>query len=252
MPEPLPVWEFKFCPIDYATWYSLFLHDRNTGLSEDDERRWNSAEYDLWTKYGIIDSHRHPVLPIGPPLLLRLPDFDRFDLDYFCHHTIHFCSARFRAALALPPEVVQYLPVTVQTSASRLQAMDYQIMRVLPIQPAIDPERSEGPFDVRNDKWVGGPAVWMGHTRRHRLRAGLQPKTEMFCAEEAPLNIYATDSLAERVMQAGCLGMEFADPESVCLERQVLIRTATGAALSSPATRRAHRRLVKRKRAIPF
>ena len=57
----------------------------------------------------------------------------------------------------------------------------------------------------------------------------LKPRTEIFHPEEIGSQIMVTDALAARVLQAGCTGLEFRDPEvpqhGLRVER---IRTRTG------------------------
>ena len=60
-------------------------------------------------------------------------------------------------------------------------------------------------------------------------RADLVPRTELFWADEETGTLLATDSLAERVMRAGCTGVRFSDPLSVgVLNGIIRYRTATG------------------------
>ncbi len=128
--------------------------------------------------------------------------------------------------------------------------MDYHFVHVIAGQPAIDIGRSDVDLHRYRDRFVGGKIVSIEYTKRLALREGLQPRTELFHAAEARLEILAMDSLAERVMQAGCLGMEFSDPVHPCFsDDPPLIRTARGIERRSPATRAAHLRLVKRMRA---
>ena len=223
--------------------------DRTTGVPDSKDLR--RAEYRMWEQFGTLEGDRRPIPSPFLPVTLNLPVPDRFDLDFFPWNSIDFCSARLRAALAQPPNVVQYLPVTVNTPDPRLRAMDYKIIRVLASQPTIDIERSEGEFTIRDDRFIGGPVVWPGYTKRLTLLPGLRPRTAVFRVEEFRTRVFATDELAERVMQAGCLGIEFRDPASWSLDDDPFIRTATGVERRSRAPRRAHLRVVKRMRGVP-
>ena len=44
------------------------------------------------------------------------------------------------------------------------------------------------------------------------LRADLVARSDLFWVDEVPVCLLATDALAERVMQAGCTGVQFDDP----------------------------------------
>ena len=60
---------------------------------------------------------------------------------------------------------------------------------------------------------------------------GLQAQTEVFCVAETYTGILVTDAVAERVLQAGCTGAGFRDPEIVRSGKYVeRYRTANGVA----------------------
>lgn len=227
----------------------MIMRDRTTGVP--DSKELDHAEYRMWEQFGFLEGDRQPLPPPFPPVTLNLPVPDRFDLDFFSCNSVDFCSARLRAALAQPPDMVQYLPVTVNTPDPRIRAMDYKVIRVLASQPTIDVHRSECKFTVEEDQFVGGPLVSIEFEYQLALLPGLQPRTAVFRADELSTRVFATDGLAERVMQAGCLGIEFRDPECWCLASEPFIRTATGIERRSRATRRSHLRVVKRMRAVP-
>jgi hypothetical protein len=63
------------------------------------------------------------------------------------------------------------------------------------------------------------------------LLDGLVPRTEVFRLDESPSYILATDTLARRVLRAGCTGIEFSDPANLRGGKRVdRIRTADGIA----------------------
>ena len=216
-----------------------------------DRERWSKATYHCWETHGFIQGDCQPVVAFDPPITLNLPAPSGWDLDYFDFHSHTFCSARLRAALAQPPSVVQYVPVTVNSPDPLVMAMEYQLMRVLAGQKAIDLDRSDCEIHVIEDRFVGGTVRSVGWADHLVMLENLVPQTELFHATEQSLNIYATDRLAERVMQAGVLGVEFRDPGRLRhSDRPYVIRTWRGVEQRSPATRRAHLRLVKRMRQL--
>jgi hypothetical protein len=167
----------------------------------------------LWAlKAGM--GHPYPpdiVLPDDfPPVRLALPE-KGFSPDYFGYGGDKFCSRRLREAMDLPEGVVQFMPVDLVAGGAQVRAQEYQLMRVIAHQPAIDLERSvydeiDGP-----DEYPGQPRriTWVG---RYVFLDGLRPATEIFRTDETYAVIFVTDALAERVLRAGCTGMEFRDP----------------------------------------
>ena len=122
-------------------------------------------------------------------------------------------------------------------------------MRVLAEQPAVDLKRSKGKIERRYDRFVDEHYDAIRFINTYAFYEGFEPHTELFHAREVPLTVFAADSLAERVMKAGCLGIEFHDPAGDTTAENNLIRTARGIEWRTPATRRAELRLAKRARA---
>ncbi len=127
--------------------------------------------------------------------------------------------------------------------------MQYQVMRVLASQPTVDLDRSEVRIEEKVDRHIGGTYRSVRLLGQLALRADLQPQTDLFYADELRLWPFATDALAERVMAAGCLGVEFWDPEERFVGLPRTIRTARGIEKAGPKARRAHLRRVKHVRA---
>ena len=246
MPDSTRIWDMR--QDDIVRVDSMRVRDPSTGLGADYDRL-SRAKFLLWEQYGILEGDRRPVAAFDPYLTLNLPAADRFCLDYFYLGLAPLCSARLRAALAQPPEVVQYIPLTVNTPEPRVRAMDYQIMRVLPSQCVIDTERSETRFESIEDRYIGGPVtVTDGTPSRVTLLPDVQPLTAMFRVEESSTLVYVTDAVAGRVMRAGCIGILFEDPEAAYVDDFHLVRTAKGVAFDSPAVRARQKRLARRLR----
>lgn len=85
-------------------------------------------------------------------------------------------------------------------------------MRILARQPAMDLERSECDLEDCVNPITGVPQQVPSFIIRIALLDGLQPRTEIFRVDESSSNVLVTDALAERVLRAGCTGVEFIHP----------------------------------------
>jgi len=166
--------------------------------------------------------------------ILSLPPLD-FGPDLFSMRGHYFVSRRFRDALAQPSDVVQYWPIELTRASDEARAQDYMLFRILAAQPSMDWERSKYHKHEGRNRRTGEAfiSVWM--TTRFVPVAGLVPQTEVFRSAEAEGTILVVDSVAERVMRAGCTGIEFRDPETCWIdgvaERH---RTADGVQVVEP------------------
>ncbi len=202
-------------------------------------------------RYGML-TNVPLVLPDDfPPMLLNYPMQGSILPDLLHPWRLHLCSARLRQAMALPPGVVQYLPVDIRAPDPRVHAMDYKALHILAYQPVIDLERSDVTIELKPDRHTGGTYPEFSFDKRWAIRAGFQPQTDMFRSAENVFAVFVTDALAERVMRAGCLGCVFEHPEGPNYSGGLpqTIRTARGIELEGPKARRAHLRRVKRARA---
>jgi hypothetical protein len=75
-----------------------------------------------------------------PALRLAFPNGD-FGPDYFVLSGWRFCSNSLRMALAQPENIVQFTPVDLVAGGEKAGAKDYQLMRVLTQQSAMDLRR---------------------------------------------------------------------------------------------------------------
>ena len=221
---------------------------RHPDVAYVDDERYGKADYMLLERYGRILSAKIPMPDFSPKLRFNWPAPMKLLPDFFDIHHTTFCSRRLRAAFALPPQVIQYIPLHVATDKPAVRAMDYQAMRVLAGQPLVDLRRSQVKYRRERDRFVGGNYIQITWLSRLEFREDFVPQSEMLHSDEEPLDLFATDALAKRVMKAGCLGIEFRNPSHVSMTPDPLIRTAKGVERRSPATRRAHLRLVERVR----
>ena len=166
------------------------------------------------------------------PAVLKLP-LGGFAPDFIRLGPYDFASRRLREAMALPPETVQYMPVTLLSGTPEAYARDYRVMRVLVQQSVMDLEESE--VTTSKSGWV-----WR-EIERFAVRADYTPRFDLFALEEDPAMILATDSLAEKVLKAGCTGILFIEPEGYKpgypVKRSYDYRTAEGVAQSPPDKR---------------
>lgn len=249
LPERPPVWCFGLDPVDLHYYHTrvMYKHQETAILNVDE---FAEHSHLLAKQHGMGNSSFYSFPPDFPPLIWHFPSMDGFLPDLLSSTGRNLCSARLRAAMALPPGVVQWLPLEIRAPDPRVHAMGYRAFRVLAHQPTIDLDRSDVEIEEKVDRHIGGTYRWVRFERRLILRADLQPQTDLFCSDEISTRIYATDALAERVMAAGCLGVQFAHPEYAYFSDDLLfIRTARGVELAGPKARRAHLRRVKQVRA---
>ncbi len=190
---------------------NILLKDKNIGVKNWEEdgvalQRWIAN----LRKTGLSwESHeRMPLPPDFPKLIMNFPS-NGFAPDYFTFSSYKFCSLRLRNALAQMPDVIDYTPIDLRCQDAKAVAQDYQRMRVIAQQPAMDMERSLYEADNEVDPDTGKTVRWIRDIEKIVLREDFEPRTEIFCMVEDPLNVLATDALAERVLKAGCTGLEF-------------------------------------------
>jgi hypothetical protein len=196
--EPNASWDFS----------QALLRDNRLGVLN--TQAFRLAEYALDNLDGILSSEDKP-LPSGfPALQLAMPD--DFTPDYFHYDCFAIVSRQMKDALAQQEHVVQFVPVELINGGPQAQAREYHLMRILPRQPAIDLERSECDIEEHTNRVTGQTFKWPTNIWRFVLRDDLQPRTEIFRVDEIPSEVLVVDELAERVLRAGCTGVEFSDP----------------------------------------
>ena len=129
--------------------------------------------------------------------------------DYLKCGSYTFCSRRFREALATPDDVVQFVPIDLVAGGAKARAQDYQLMRVLLSRPTMDLDRSDCKEELITNRLSGRTRRYATSIDRFVLRDDFDPDVEIFRIEENSSFVVATDALAERVLRARCVGMEF-------------------------------------------
>ncbi|MCW3474315.1 imm11 family protein [Limobrevibacterium gyesilva] len=206
----------------------MLLRDAKLGVQNDPEMM--HAEDLLRDTTGSLNSIVLPW-PDGYPLArLGLPS-KGFAPDYFEFGSYHFCSCRLRDAMALPDDVVQYIPIELTSGGEAVRVQDYRLLRVVAMQPALDLDRSECKVVELINQVTGQPFKVLRSIDRFALLDGLAPRTEVFRIEEICTSILVVDAFAERVLRAGCTGMEFKAADNMQSGKRVeRYRTADGIA----------------------
>jgi hypothetical protein len=156
---------------------------------------------------------------------------DGFSPDWFYFNGLDYFSSKLADALAQPPELIQYFPVYLDCQGEAALAQNYKVARILAHQSAMDLQRSEYKFDFRTGEDGKTMFFHLGFVRKFVLHESFEPKYEVFRVDEAPVvRILATDALAERVLKAGCTGVQFKhlDTPDFPGGTPVTIRTARG------------------------
>ncbi|HEY2133196.1 MAG TPA: DUF1629 domain-containing protein, partial [Acetobacteraceae bacterium] len=169
------------------------------------------------------------ALPEGFPAPFLVLPLNGFAPDYFIYSGYRFCSRKLRNALAQPDHVIQFAPAELIQGGPEVQAQDYKLMRVIAKQQAMDLKQSDYRKEEHVNRITGEIEIWPRFMRRFVVLENLKPATEIFRIKESTTNILVTDALAERVLRAGCTGMEFVDPENMQVgPRMLRYRTVNG------------------------
>ena len=227
--EPWPrLWFFESDVMAFDKFIRLLLRDASLGVTNGSELgiregqirqetgNWNAANFRLPNDF--------PVVRIA----LTQTDFAP---DYFSHDGFDFCSTRLRDALAQPEDVIQFLPIELVAGGEAVRAQDYRRMHILAQQPVMDIARSDCRLKEVTHQVTGRIFTRVDWISRFTFLEDLTPRTEIFHPEEASSRILVTDALAVRVIETGCTGVEFQDPEvSRHGKRVERLRTTTGIA----------------------
>ena len=206
---------------------------RSNGMRVLNERTWKRGIPNIGrtgTHVARFGSGCLRLLDDYPLLEMEMPTGEWPAPDFFNINLLIFVSARMREALQLADDFVQYLQLKLVAAGPSAQAQDYRLLRVFPHQPAIDLGRSR--YDVGT--WIDDEGIrqeMVLAAESFALRQDLVPRADLFWADEMPARLLATDALAERVMKAGCTGVQFDDPATTgVLNGMIRIRTADGVA----------------------
>jgi hypothetical protein len=154
---------------------------------------------------GIFGGHMGEQSTEAPALILRLEDFD---VDYFTWGGPMFVSERMREAMALDPSEVQYIDIDDSESAPLPRSKKYKIMAPLVYEALMDPEKSVYWADS-----IPPPSEFGAHEiYKFVINKDAAPTHDLFYDNFFATFLFCSDQLAERVLSAGCTGIEFTDP----------------------------------------
>ena len=191
-------------------------------------QEFSISEYWLCDALHVLTSDDVPLPPDFPRLRLAMPG-RAFAPDYFSHGRYDIVSQRLKEAMAQPEGVVQFFPIELVKSSPKAKAQNYQLMRVIAQQSAMDLERTECRLEDFTNRITGVTSKVPRNISRMVLRDDLRPSSEIFRIEESSADVLASDALALRVLRAGCTGIEFRDPSDKQGGKTILhIRTVDG------------------------
>ena len=163
-----------------------------------------------------------------PQPALRMPD-DGFAPDFFEWGKWLLVSRRLREAMALPEWAVSYLPARIVQGSEAARQQEYAVMYVRAFADAIDFEASDCVVEKRLSAKTGNPYLSVSQIAVMRFKKWLQPPCDLFIDHTALIELLATDALAERVLKAGCGGIQFRHPLWISHPLgDYVIRTADG------------------------
>lgn len=132
----------------------------------------------------------------------RLPDYNNLQ-------NLPFVSDRLRNAMGLPDGAAQFLPVRNVSRPPRARAARYSFLHVRAFARAVDGHRSDCHVDHPRSAKTGAEVLSIGGLTAIRLLPGFEPPADLFREAAAPTILLATDALAQRVLDAGCTGVQF-------------------------------------------
>ena len=153
----------------------------------------------------------------------RLPDFN-------IAQNLTFVSERMRHAMDVPESAAEFLPVRNLSRTLRARAAQYSLLHVRAFADAIDAARSDCQVETyASAKTQGTCERYIGLTGI-RLRPGFTPPADLFRDTVEQTILFATDALAERVIGAGCTGVQFRHPLWFAPGCEQVVKTRGGAA----------------------
>lgn len=150
--------------------------------------------------------------------------------DYNVVQNLPFVSDRMRRAMDLPDGAAQFVPVENVSRPPRARAARYSLLRVLAQARAIDGERSDCHVDRPVSVKTGAEVLRLAGVTAIRLLSGFEPPADLFREIAAPTIVFATDALAERVIAAGCTGVQFRHPLWFAPGFEEVVKTQGGVA----------------------
>jgi len=139
---------------------------------------------------------------------------DYYRPDFYIKY-LDFTSPKLFALLDQPVGSLQALPTDTEWKGGDPPDWSYLWLSYVPLVPAIDMDRSEVEIEERMQHGALVRQVASHPLGRLVLRDDLVPPCGFFKAAEYSHMLLATDAVAEAVLRAGCLGIEFVEVETV-------------------------------------
>ena len=153
----------------------------------------------------------------------RLPDYNRTQ-------NLPFVSDRMRRVMDLPSDIAQFLPIINVSRPPRARAARYSLLHLLAFARAIDGERSDCHVDRPTSAKTGAQVLRFTGLTAVRFLPDFEPPADLFREAAAPTVLLATDALAQRVIDAGCTGVQFRHPLWFAPGFEEVIKTPDGVA----------------------
>jgi hypothetical protein len=151
---------------------------------------------------------------------------DDFDWDYFTWHGLMFVSEYMRKVMALDPSEARFYDIDDSLSPPAPREMKYQIMEPLRDLPIADRAALEAEWAKNKESAIADPTSIPSGPTGLALLQDVTPAHELFY-DDHYRRLFCTDAFALRLLQAGCVGMAFADPTHLYGE-QCRFRTLQG------------------------
>jgi hypothetical protein len=132
--------------------------------------------------------------------------------DFFKIEGWYFVSLHMREVMGLPDWAVSYVPAVIETGSRRAHAHNYALMYPLAIGDAIDEQASVCTIEQYSSAKTGNLVTDIGGFGQVRFKSGLKVPSDLFINAVNSILIFATDELAQRVLAAGCTGVQFEHP----------------------------------------
>lgn len=158
-----------------------------------------------------------------PLLQLEIRD-EEFRVDCFTYDLLTFVSERMRDALNINGCDIQYFEVDTSLSCDIPRSMNYKIMNIPCVESVSDATNS-----IYQTIEIPGVINHSSHiVESIKIRSEVNIKRQLFYDEFFRSQAFCTETLAIRVLRAGCTGVRFFDPAQLSMAKPMRFRTLRG------------------------